>query len=52
MIGILNPHPFPSRELFALANFYREIRQKAIASSLFANELIGSEGKFHKPPSW
>ena len=52
VIGILNPHPFPSRELFALANFYREIRQKAIASSLFANELIDSEGKFHKPASW
>jgi hypothetical protein len=34
VIGILNTHPFPSRELFALANFCREIPQKAIASSL------------------
>ena len=24
VIGILNPHPLPSRELFPLANFYKQ----------------------------
>ena len=52
VIGILNPHPLPSRELFPLANFYKPIRHKALASSLFANELTDSQGKFHKPASW
>ena len=52
MIGILNPHPSPSRELYALASFYKPIRHKALASSLFANELIDFHGKFHKPTSW
>lgn len=52
VIGILNPHPFPSRELQALANFYKPIRHNALAASLFANELIDSQGKFHKPETW
>jgi uncharacterized LabA/DUF88 family protein len=52
VIGILNPHPLPSRELFPLANFYKQIRQKAVASCLFASELVDSQGKFHKPASW
>ena len=52
VIGILNPHPQPSRELVPLANFYKSIRRNALASCLFANELTDSMGKFHKPASW
>ena len=30
MIGILNPHPYPSRELLPLANFYKPIATKLL----------------------
>lgn len=52
VIGILNPRPRPSRELFPLANFYRQIRSSVLADSQFPEALKDAEGEFHKPPSW
>ena len=52
IIGILNPHKRPSRELFPLANFYKQIRPKALAACQFPNTLTDALGQFHKPPNW
>ncbi len=52
IIGILNPRPRPSRRLFPLANFYRQIRASVLAASQFPESLHDSEGEFHKPPGW
>ena len=52
IIGILNPHKRPSRELFPLANFYKQIRPKALAACQFPQTLTDALGQFHKPPSW
>lgn len=52
VIGILNPRSRPSRELFPLANFYRQIRPSVLAASQFPTTLIDAHGTFHKPPNW
>lgn len=52
VIGILNPRSRPSRELFPLANFYRQIRPGVLAASQFPDSLTDAHGVFHKPPSW
>jgi uncharacterized LabA/DUF88 family protein len=52
IIGILNPHQRPSRELLPLANFYKPIRTKVLALCHFPIKMSDSEGEFHKPPTW
>jgi uncharacterized LabA/DUF88 family protein len=52
VIGILNPRSRPSRELFPLANFYRQIRPSVLAASQFPVSLTDAQGVFHKPPIW
>ena len=52
VIGILNPRSRPSRELFSLANFYRQIRPSVLAASQFPPSLTDALVVFHKPPSW
>jgi uncharacterized LabA/DUF88 family protein len=38
IIGVVNPHKRPSRELFALANFFKSIRRSALAESQFPRQ--------------
>jgi uncharacterized LabA/DUF88 family protein len=52
IIGIINPHPRPSRELLPLANFYKPIRPKVLALCHFPLKMRDAEREFHKPPSW
>lgn len=52
IIGILNPHPRPSREILPLANFYKSIRLKALAACQFPNSMRDALGEFHKPAVW
>lgn len=52
VIGIINPHPLPSRELFPPANFYKPIRPKVLAASQFPDVMHDSMGAFHKPAHW
>ena len=52
IIGILNPHQRPSRELLSLANFYKPIRSGTLASSQFPPKITDAFGEFHKPLNW
>lgn len=52
IIGILNPHKRPSRELLPLANFFKSIRSNVLASSQFPQQLTDALGTFHKPTNW
>jgi uncharacterized LabA/DUF88 family protein len=52
IIGIINPHKHPSRELFSIANFYKSIRPSALAACQFPDKLTDALGDFHKPPAW
>jgi len=49
IIGIINPHKRPSRELLALANFFKSIRPSALAACQFPTTLTDALGDFHKP---
>jgi len=40
IIGIINPHKRPSRELLALANFFKPIRPSPLAASQFPDRLV------------
>jgi len=52
VIGIVNPHSRPSRELLPLASFYKPIRPKVLALCHFPTKMTDSAGEFHKPPTW
>ena len=52
IIGVVNPHKRPSRELLALANFFKSVRPSALAKSQFPITLTDGSGEFHKPPTW
>ena len=52
IIGVVNPHKRPSRDLLALANFFKSIRRSALAESQFPIKLTDGSGEFHKPPTW
>jgi uncharacterized LabA/DUF88 family protein len=52
IIGIVNPHQRPSRELLAVANFYKSIRPSVLAGCHFSDKLNDAQGEFHKPPDW
>jgi len=51
-VGILNPHPKPSRVLVRHASFIKQIRKGALSASQFPNRLRDEKGVFHKPPAW
>lgn len=52
VVGILNPHKHPSRELLRHASFMKPIRKGALASSQLQNPLYDSAGEIRKPSSW
>lgn len=52
VIGLLNPHSQPSRELLAIANFYKPIRKTVLQTSQFPENLKDSQGDFFKPKTW
>ena len=51
-VGIVNPHQRPSRELLAIANFYKPIRQSILGSCQFPDNMTDALGAFHKPSMW
>ncbi len=51
-VGILNPHPKPSRALLRHASFIRQIRKGALSASQFPVILHDGKGPFHKPTTW
>lgn len=52
VVGILNPHRHPSRQLLEHASFMKPIRQGVLASSQLPNPLRDAAGEIHKPSSW
>lgn len=52
IIGILNPHRYPSKKLLPLVDFYKPIRSGVLLSSLFPDKLKDSKSSFHKPKDW
>lgn len=51
-VGILNPHPHPSKQLVHYATFIKQIRLGALQASQFPDSLTDPNGTFHKPKSW
>ena len=51
-VGIINPHPHPSRVLVQQASFVRQIRRGVLAVSQFPPTLTDAIGTFHKPSQW
>ncbi len=52
IVGILNPHKHPSRELLKNASFMKPIRKGVLAASQLPNPLFDRNGEIRKPPTW
>lgn len=52
IIGLLNPHQNPSRDLIATADFYKPIREKVLQVSQFPTVMKDGKGEFFKPKDW
>lgn len=52
-VGILNPQRlYPSVPLKQEADFFKKIRETALARCQFPDRLADGDGEFHKPLSW
>jgi len=52
IVGVLNPQRRASRQLGAVASFYKAIRSSALARSQFPAVLHDAVGTIHKPVGW
>ena len=51
-VGILNPHPNPSRALLPHIDFIKSIRKGVLQAAQFAPQLTDATGTFTKPAAW
>ena len=51
-VGILNPHPNPSRALLPHIDFIKQIRAGVLGASQFPATMTDSVGIFTKPSAW
>jgi len=51
-VGLLNPHPNPSRALLPHIDFIKPIRKGVLKTSQFPDVLTDARGTFTKPVSW
>lgn len=52
-VGILNPHRQQNlHELRGIAEFYRPIRERALAACQFPSIIKDATGEIHKPATW
>jgi uncharacterized LabA/DUF88 family protein len=51
-VGLINPHQYPSKVLFKVASFFKQIRSGVLSVSQFPDTLKDAVGDFHKPPTW
>jgi hypothetical protein len=51
-VGILNPHPIPSRALLPHIDFIKQIRTGVLKASQFPATLTDAHGTFKKPATW
>ena len=52
VVGILNPHRHPSRELLRNASFLKPIRVGVLAASQLPNPVRDATGDIRKPTVW
>jgi len=52
VVGVICPQQHPSAVLLREANFYKEIRSKALSLSQFPDIMADAHGPFHKPACW
>lgn len=52
IVGILNPHPNPSRALLPHIDFIKQIRAGVLKAAQFPNTLTDAHGTFTKPRTW
>ncbi len=51
-VGILNPHPNPSRALLPHIDFIKQIRAGVLRTAQFPSTLTDAHGTFTKPAAW
>jgi hypothetical protein len=51
-VGILNPHPNPSRALLPHIDFIKQIRAGVLGASQFPATMTDAHGSFTKPAAW
>jgi len=51
-VGILNPHPKPSRALLPHTDFIKQIRPGVLGASQFPAKMTDAHGTFTKPAKW
>jgi hypothetical protein len=51
-VGILNPHPNPSRALLLHIDFIKQIRAGVLNAAQFPATLTDAHGTFTKPATW
>ena len=51
-IGVLNPHPNPSRAILPHIDFIKQIRQGVLKAAQFPATLKDTNGTFTKPAAW
>lgn len=52
VVGVLNPHPFPAKQLMKHATFLKQIRAGPLGASQFPLTLSDSRGEIAKPSAW
>jgi hypothetical protein len=51
-VGLLNPHPNPSRAMLSHIDFIKQIRTGVLRASQFPATLTDTRGMFTKPAAW
>lgn len=51
-VGVLNPQRHPCKAIVPEVDFFKQIRQGAIAASQFPDVMTDARGSFHKPAKW
>lgn len=52
IVGIINPHQYPSFQLRNNCDFMKPIRRGVLKASLFSDQLTDTDGTFTKPKGW
>ena len=52
VVGLLNPHRYPSRDLKAVATFYKPIRSGVLAQAQLPQSLRAGLGFVSRPDRW
>jgi len=51
-VGLLNPHPMPSKALAPVASFVKQVRAGPLSASQFPDVLTDGKGEIRRPAAW